>query len=648
MPLRNKFHRVLLACVSLAFFQSFILVAVSHAQGNIELRMNEVKQDECAELQSVEVTVLNEAKRPLDRQAEIKMHDTQRNLDQWQTTSNESKSFFCTADFGVYELEVSAAGYLTEKKTVQVGKFIRTMEVEVILHKDPTAVELSGADATLPPKARKEVSRAIYDLKSEKLKDGQKELEHAAKLVPNNAQVNFLYGYLNFELKDYPKSESYLSRSVTLDPGKSQTLSLLGRIQLQLEQYPDAQKSLERAVAADPEDWMSHNLLADAYLRNKDYEKARQQAQFAIDKGHAPGTVAQLVLGEALANLGRDKESLDALNAFIQTNASNPAVPQVKNLIKQIQERKDSASGLSNTGDLTLAASEPSLPERAWGPPGIDDVQPTVAAGITCPSIQVLNATGDRVKQLVDNIGRFAAIEELNHQQLDKTGTPISHETRKFDYIATITENPPGYLGTTENRNTRYGIADLPDRFVTSGFISLALVFHPDMRDNFQMVCEGLGDWHGQATWLMHFRQRDDKPSRMADYVVGSTRYPMKLKGRAWISAKTYQIVHIESDLVDPLPRFPVQHQIVDYGPVHFAKRNVDLWLPQRVDIYLELNKHFYHREHSFDHFMLFSVESQDKTPPLKKSQLEQPPEVSPDRPAAASSFTGAEKHVQQ
>jgi hypothetical protein len=57
-----------------------------------------------------------------------------------------------------------------------------------------------------------------------------------------------------------------------------------------------------------------------------------------------------------------------------------------------------------------------------------------------------------------------------------------------------------------------------------------------------------------------------------------------------------------------------VQHQIAEYGPVHFAKKNVDLWLPQTVDIYLELNRHHYHRRHSFEHYMLFSVDSQDKS----------------------------------
>jgi hypothetical protein len=397
-----------------------------------------------------------------------------------------------------------------------------------------------------------------------------------------------------------------------------QALTLLGRVQLQRQHVTDAIKTLEQAVEADAGYWMAHNLLGDAYLKEKDYEKARQQAQLAIDEGKQAGSVAELVLGQALANVGRDKEGIEALNKFVVSNPENPAVPQVKALIVKIEDRDAGRSGIEPGTDLALAASEPSLPESSWGPPGVDDVKPPVAPGVVCPYQQVLEATGLRVKELVDNITKFAAVEDLVHEQLDKTGNPVTKETRKFNYVASITEEQPGYLSTSEYRDLRYGITDLPDHIVTTGFVTLALIFHPDMRDNFQMTCEGLGDWHGQPAWLMYFRARDDKPNRFADYVVGTARYPMKLKGRAWIATSNLQIVRIESDLVKPLPQMAVQHQIVEYGPVRFKSDKSELWLPQSVDIYLELNHHRYHRRHSFDHYMLFAVNSQEKTQTVK------------------------------
>ena len=265
-------------------------------------------------------------------------------------------------------------------------------------------------------------------------------------------------------------------------------------------------------------------------------------------------------------------------------------------------------------------------------------MKPSVAAGVTCPSQQVIEGAGDRVKQLADNIMKFAAVEDMLHEQLDKFGRPISKAIRKFNYVASISNDPPGFLQTDEYRDLRYGLTDLPDHIVTTGFVTLALIFHPAMRDSFDMACEGLGEWHSETAWLVHFQQRDDKPNRFAEYIVGNQRYPVKLKGRAWITADNLQIVRIESDLAKPLPQLSVEHQIAEYGPVDFKKQNVQLWLPQAVDIYLELNRHYYYRRHSFDHFMLFSVNSVDKTK-MFKSPGESPaindmlPEASPPTP---------------
>jgi hypothetical protein len=42
-------------------------------------------------------------------------------------------------------------------------------------------------------------------------------------------------------------------------------------------------------------------------------------------------------------------------------------------------------------------------------------------------------------------------------------------------------------------------------------------------------------------------------------------------------------------------------------------KRNIILWLPKDVEIYFDFRTQRYYRHHSFDHFMLFSVETDEK-----------------------------------
>jgi hypothetical protein len=52
---------------------------------------------------------------------------------------------------------------------------------------------------------------------------------------------------------------------------------------------------------------------------------------------------------------------------------------------------------------------------------------------------------------------------------------------------------------------------------------------------------------------------------------------------------------------------------MVEYGPVPFPKKNTTAWLPRNAQIYFDFRKHHYYRRHSFDHYMLYSVESDEK-----------------------------------
>jgi tetratricopeptide (TPR) repeat protein len=573
---------------------------------------------------SLLVSVFDDGKIHLDRQAAVKLYDESRKASLWQATSDTSETIFGDLGFGKYEIEVSAVGYLTGRKEIEILSMLQPTRVEIVLNRDPAAVELNDAGAPLPPKASKETKRGIADLKSGKLQDAQKQLDAAYKIAPSNARVNFLLGYLAFQQQNLDQAQTYLSKAAKLDPQDVQALNLLGRLQLVRKDYAAAQATLEQAVAADPESWTAHNFLADAYLNRSDYQNALAQADIAIDKGRSGAGTAQIVRGEALADLGRNQEGIETLQTYLQSAPDSPSAPQVRQLIARLEERVSGAvsatkepaqaSGTKEQDPL-LAASQPTLSSQGWAPAGIDEVRPPVAAGVACPYQEVIEKSGERVKQLVDNVAQFSAIEDLTHERLDAAGNPTSKEVRKFDYVAAISEQKSGVLAVDEFRTGHYGVDDLPDQIVTNGFPALALVFHPDMRDNFEMTCEGLGSLHGQATWLVHFLQREDKPMSLQAYIVGNDEYLVKMKGRAWISADSFQIVRIESELASTIPKIQLmtEHQIAEYGPVLFAKKKVELWLPKSAEIYLDWHKHRYYRRHSFDHFMLFSTDSTDK-----------------------------------
>jgi len=560
----------------------------------------------------------------LDRQSVVKLYNQITQTVSWQTTSDIAEASFGDVPFGHYDLEVSAVGYLTGHKEFQVVGSLAPIQMEIVLQKDPAAVNLNIADGALPPKARKDTKHGVSALKSGNLNEADKRLNAAYKLAPANADLNFLLGYLFYQKKDFGRAQVFLDAATNLNPNNVQALTLMGRVGLQQENYGSAATMLERAVAADSDYWVAHDLLANAYLRQAKYQKASEEARLSLEKGKGTSGSAQLVLGQALVNLGKRQEGIQELNNFLQRSPKSPAVPQVRNLIAEINARETaiavdaeaakSAPRLAPV-DTMIAAPEPTFSVKPWQPPGVDDAKPSVAAGVTCPYENVIEMSGARVKQLVDDVSRIAAIEHLLHEQVDEMGNATTRDTRDFNYVVAVSEQGTGRVGVEEYRAEHLGLADFPDQISSSGFAALAFVFHPAMREDFETTCEGLGDWHGQAAWLVHFKQREDRPARLHDYRVGGDLYSLKVKGRAWVTADKFQIVRIESELVSPIPKIQLrsEHQIVEYGPVPFPKKNVELWLPKSAEIYFDFRKHRYYRRHSFDHYMLFSTDTQEK-----------------------------------
>jgi tetratricopeptide (TPR) repeat protein len=565
--------------------------------------------------------VIDEQRLPLDRQAVIKLLNKSTQDTAWQTTADQSEAYFTDLVVGQYEIEASAVGYLTVHKAYSVVGAYTTYHEDVVLQRDPTSIDLTAPNAPeMPSNARKATQRGVRALKSGNLKEAQKQLEAALKTVPNNADVNFLLGYLYFQKMDFQNAQNYLVKAVTANPRDVQALTLLGRVRLHRGDAVAAKATLEDAVTTDPDYWMAHYLLADAYLQQHDYEKAREQAEIAIDRSKGGGNSVRLVLGQALANLGKNDNAISALEAYLKQSPESPQATQVRDLIVKIRLR--ALQPQASLAVLDTSLSEPLVDDTAlrlsiktWEPAGVDDSRPLVSSGVSCPEGQVIANAGAGVKQLVDDISKFSAIEELLHENVDELGHAITKETKHYNYLAEISEGKAGYLEVSEYRTERGEVPQFPDNIVTNGFPTLAFVFHPAMWANFEFSCEGMGDLNGKAMWLVHFRQRENMPNRIQSMKVGATIYSVNLKGRAWITPDKFQIARVESDLTKPMPNIQLltEHQIVEYGPVQFPRKNVELWLPKRAELYFDFRKHRFHRRHSFDHFMLFSTDSEEK-----------------------------------
>jgi hypothetical protein len=251
--------------------------------------------------------------------------------------------------------------------------------------------------------------------------------------------------------------------------------------------------------------------------------------------------------------------------------------------------------------------NEPQTPGESATP----DRQPQSPEIATCSVEQVLPHTAKRLEEFVSAVNRITATEVLVHERLDKNSNPTTRVKTRFSYVAMVNESKHGEVTIEEFRDGRSGNFGFPGEMATLGLPSLALIFHADHRDEFEMSCEGPLSWHKRQIWTVHFRQRKDKDNRMCEIRTRNRAYPVALMGTARIDTKTFQIIHMEADIEAPIPEIRLQkeHQVLEYGPVWFEKDSTTLWLPQEADIILESNGKRFHQRHTFSDFRLFAVD---------------------------------------
>lgn len=246
---------------------------------------------------------------------------------------------------------------------------------------------------------------------------------------------------------------------------------------------------------------------------------------------------------------------------------------------------------------------------------------PSLSATPPCSLPDVLNLAASRAGELVGHLQNFDAQEQVRYDQTDVRGFTETNTAAGFDYLVDF-ERPSGGVRVHETRTPLPGTGrDLSVDMVDTGLPTLALIFHPTLRSDYEMRCEGLARWNNQLAWVVYFQQLKNKRPRTVAVASAMQYYPIGLKGRAWIAAGTGEVIHLETNLLKPIVMMcnctkgeivlRANALSVDYAPVKFQSRNVEIWLPQSTVAYSDYEDHRVIIEHTFSNFKLFSVQTQ-------------------------------------
>ena len=470
----------------------------------------------------------------------------------------------------------------------------------------------------LGPRLQKELGKALEALRANKPADARSHLDAVYRSAPGDADANFLLGVYSSQVNDWVHARSYWQKVLSLSPNHLGALLSLGGALMRESKPNDAAQYLNRAVEAEPTSWRAHAVLAEAFLRQGLLDNSIKEAERALELGHGQAGIAQPLLARALHLRGDQKRAIQVLQSYLRENAADAAAAkQLENLETSFESAVESRSATASTSPPEPILTTSALLPSNWLPPDIDEKVPPVEPGVACNLEEVIKNSGKRIQEFVANVDRYAATEAVTHESINKWGF-ASHPIKfQFDYLVSIKQKRLGLLTVDEYRDTHYLPAKFPDGVATTGLPALVLIFHPYYAENFAISCEGLARSKGQSAWQVYFRQRADKPNTIRSYKIGAEgpAYPVALKGRAWIAADSFQIVRLETDLINPLPqiRLVSDHATIEYGPVHFKARNLDMWLPQNAEVHYDWKGRRSHRRHSFKNYLLFSVDEKQK-----------------------------------
>jgi VWFA-related protein len=256
-----------------------------------------------------------------------------------------------------------------------------------------------------------------------------------------------------------------------------------------------------------------------------------------------------------------------------------------------------------------------------WEPPMVDTPLATLLSTPACSLPSVLKLASLRAEELVENLQRFDAHEQVHFELTDALGVSQSSIQAKFDYIVDFGRQP-NELGLHEIRAPLAGTDPrLTGMVADIGVPALALIFYPALQTDYEMRCEGITRWKNKPAWVIYFRQIKGKRARTAGIRTASKVMPVSLKGRAWISADSGEVMHVETNLVEGVAVIEVQKDLpvvvqasaisVDYAPVNFPSKHLQLWLPQFAVSYTDYGKRRMTIRHVFSDFQLASVQTE-------------------------------------
>ncbi len=249
------------------------------------------------------------------------------------------------------------------------------------------------------------------------------------------------------------------------------------------------------------------------------------------------------------------------------------------------------------------------------------------SAGAASPQADLLERTGQRVKQFWDELSSVTCTESLLQEKLNQKGKVAFNSRSTYDYLISLRWDPSGMLVDETRLPTGQPQKKAPQSslLVTQGFATLLMIFHPEFQPGYSFNVEGTESAGGRTLARVSFVPRNGAKSPAA-LSLKDRSYPIAWEGTAWIDSERAIVTRIQTHWKDPAKEVPIQSlsSEVQYAPISFRGGAQTMWVPERARIEVKTLHQEWRNTHQFSNYRLFSVDAQNKIGEAKPSEPKQ------------------------
>jgi hypothetical protein len=229
------------------------------------------------------------------------------------------------------------------------------------------------------------------------------------------------------------------------------------------------------------------------------------------------------------------------------------------------------------------------------------------------PLAPLLTRTRAVVEEFADDLGNLRYEENVLQQKLGENRKNSYKQETQFDTLM-LMRFQNGELTVEESRirEMEPRKAEVRPLLLTSGFSTLAMVFHPYYEASFQFTRLDDDVIDGKTLARVRFEHVLGTPSPIL-YQRLLTGRPVELEGTAWIDPDSGQIFRISADVGTSMQDLGLNQLRAElqYAPVTMSGSPQPLWLPATATIDLETPKQHWRNTHRFTKYRRYTVEVQ-------------------------------------